>query len=47
MKKFLVTGLLAFTALALKAQSDEWLDPEVNVRGEKRNVSICGRLEND
>ena len=30
MKKFLVTGLLAFTALAMKAQSDEWLDPEVN-----------------
>ena len=23
MKKFLVTGLLAFTALAMKAQSDE------------------------
>lgn len=30
MKKILVTGLLAFMALALKAQSDEWLDPEVN-----------------
>ena len=30
MKKNLVTVLLAFMALALKAQSDEWLDPEVN-----------------
>ncbi|WP_303004496.1 glycoside hydrolase family 2 TIM barrel-domain containing protein [Bacteroides congonensis] len=30
MKKLLITGLLAFMALALKAQSDEWLDPEVN-----------------
>ena len=30
MKKLLATGLLAFTALAMTAQSGEWLDPKMN-----------------
>ena len=30
MKKLLITGFFVFTALAINAQSDEWLNPQVN-----------------